>query len=564
MSEEKKRSSFKDFTARVKKFVSSKKFLTGSVIVLSITLVGLLLFFLDPFGWRVEQKDKDEISSSGQIAQVYIDKGDVTLLRNEKETIKKEDFSMQKGDTILAGENSIVDLEFDFGRVALDSESRLSTKNKDKELVLYLWEGIAFVSTKRDGSYSSIVKLLNTEVRFSNGSGMISAIESGTASKQGLVRSAYALDPISSDMNFKVLSISGEVYVEKDGTEVLLENGKEMELNSEGFGDVKESDKKLLDTDFYKEISNKEHMDGKDLGIGKDMTAPNLSIISPEDGEEFNSKKIEVKFKSNEDGWYWDGDKWQDMKDGKEHSFEYDLDEGENEIEVKIKDLSYNKTIKKLTVSYVDAEESDDVPIGRTTPQELSISLSGSKVDNGVKLNWSVSGGSVDNGFKIVKSTSPNPVYPGNTYKYLTSNSVRSYTWELTDGKTYHFRVCQYNGNGKCLKYSNDITVTAPKVEEETPDPVSISLSAEAVSTGVNLSWSVSGDNSSSDGFKIVKSSDPNPVYPGNDYEYKNDNSLRSYTWGLDAGTYNFRVCQYVSGECISYSNNVEVTVSAE
>ncbi len=77
-----------------------------------------------------------------------------------------------------------------------------------------------------------------------------------------------------------------------------------------------------------------------------------------------------------------------------------------------------------------------------------------------VVLSWALSGNS-PYGYKLVKSSEPNPVYPGNEYYYTSSPDMKgSYTWDVKEAGTYHFRVCAYNGGGGCVFYSNDYSVT--------------------------------------------------------------------------------------------------------
>lgn len=105
-----------------------------------------------------------------------------------------------------------------------------------------------------------------------------------------------------------------------------------------------------------------------------------------------------------------------------------------------------------------------------------------------------------------------------------------------------------------------DTTAEEKPVVQETPSTPALSLTASAVSGGVSLSWKV-GNIDVSSGFKIVKSTEINPVYPGNDYIYLSESSARSYKWAImDGKTYYFRVCQYLGGKCGAYSNNVKVT----
>jgi len=97
-----------------------------------------------------------------------------------------------------------------------------------------------------------------------------------------------------------------------------------------------------------------------------------------------------------------------------------------------------------------------------------------------------------------------------------------------------------------------------PAVSNETS--TGLVLTGKQVSGGVSLAWTVK-DLDVSTGFKVVKSAETNPVYPGNDYQYLPEASQRSYTWKIaDGKTYYFRVCQYLEGKCREYSNNLKLT----
>jgi len=84
----------------------------------------------------------------------------------------------------------------------------------------------------------------------------------------------------------------------------------------------------------------------------------------------------------------------------------------------------------------------------------------------GIQLTWTTDGES-PKGFKLAISTvNENPTYPvmsGDSYKYFTDPSKRSCTEvKIQAGETYHYRVCQYDGAGVCLSYSNAVSVTVP------------------------------------------------------------------------------------------------------
>ncbi|MFZ6036370.1 MAG: FecR domain-containing protein [Patescibacteria group bacterium] len=193
--------------------------------------------------------------------------------------------------------------------------------------------------------------------------------------------------------------------------------------------------------------------------------------------------------------------------------------------------------------------------------ERVGIFLSGSASTSGIKLIWTVEGMSVNKGFKIIRSTSANPTYPtrdGDEAVYIELSDTRSYVWQATDGKTYHFRVCQYNGEGGCLVYSNDTAVTAI-----TPDDsaVNVVMSAKAESTGVGLWWTAASDISGFKYYKVVRSEkNANLRYPDDGYiAVKGEGELSHRDFSAKKGTaYYYRICAV--GDTIYCSNVVQVT----
>ena len=96
-------------------------------------------------------------------------------------------------------------------------------------------------------------------------------------------------------------------------------------------------------------------------------------------------------------------------------------------------------------------------------------------------------------------------------------------------------------------KVKTDFFETTASSDESTVSKITIS--GKATEDGVKLSWQVSGI-SGFEGFKIVKSTDANPVYPGDDYKYLEKSSTTSYLWEIiDGKKYHFRVCAYAGGK---------------
>ena len=199
---------------------------------------------------------------------------------------------------------------------------------------------------------------------------------------------------------------------------------------------------------------------------------------------------------------------------------------------------------------------------GTSYTESKTITLTATSAENTAQFNWKVNFTS-PSGFKIVKSTTANPVYPGNDYQYIADANARSYNWtDLIPGQTLHFRVCEYT-NSKCGVYSNDVslTISGQTSADNSNGTITLTGSYDSATHKVNLNWTL-GSLISELGFKIVKSNQPYPVYPGNDYHYLADPSSRTDNWpDLTADTYHFRVCEYLGGSCGIYSNDLTIAV---
>lgn len=219
--------------------------------------------------------------------------------------------------------------------------------------------------------------------------------------------------------------------------------------------------------------------------------------------------------------------------------------------------------------------EKDGEPIEED--EEGTITLNAEVIDTGIRFTWEVEGLDIEHGFKIVKSEEEDPVYPGDDYLYDDDPESRMITWDIRDGETYYFRICDYEG-GVCGTYSENVQVTAPTKTEEVGglgeekdtetdtekdalENVSISLSG----SGSSVSWSV--DGYSEKGFKVVWSKNSGPTYPtrsGDKYQYfSSPNTSSASLTAFDGdGTYYVRICEYLGGKCGVYSNQITVELT--
>ncbi|MEA3273418.1 MAG: FecR family protein [Patescibacteria group bacterium] len=111
-----------------------------------------------------------------------------------------------------------------------------------------------------------------------------------------------------------------------------------------------------------------------------------------------------------------------------------------------------------------ESTNNEDNQEEETNNQEKAITLNGEATTTGVTLKWELKNVEAPEGFKVVKSTQRNPEYPGSYYRSVRSGETTSYTWDTTDGETYYFRVCIYDGSSGCQLYSDDLEVETVKV----------------------------------------------------------------------------------------------------
>lgn len=286
------------------------------------------------------------------------------------------------------------------------------------------------------------------------------------------------------------------------------------------------------------------------LGVLADATAPEIKISEPLDGVETELLRVAVRGTTEAGAKIFVNGAETKNDDG---NFEkiIDLKIGANTVEIKAKDDSGNLAKKIITIT----RKGEAV-------QALPLYLKGWADSLGIHLSWSLSGITAPKGFKLVKSLTAYPVYPGDSAVYLNPET-KSYLWQVNDGKTWHFRVCVYEG-GACGTYSNDLKLTAKSSGAANNEIYGTLALTGWIKTQriVYLSWALSGN--SPYGYKLVKSLEPNPVYPGNEYVYLSSPDMKGgYAWDVvDPGTYHFRVCAYNGGGgCVFYSNDYSVTV---
>jgi uncharacterized protein YkwD/SH3-like domain-containing protein len=170
------------------------------------------------------------------------------------------------------------------------------------------------------------------------------------------------------------------------------------------------------------------------------------------------------------------------LKDGKEaYRIMRELSLGITDADLKKIDADDFEAFKEKKELLREAKQSVIEPsLGGT------ITLNAETVDGKVMLNWSLSGVDTSKGFKVVYSTFPNPTYENGDPEYLSDGSKRSHTKRIKETGFYHFRICQYTGNG-CGLYSNNVSLFVEVPVSGTKTKSEDLKSAGQVPAGVDL-----------------------------------------------------------------------------
>lgn len=510
----------------------------AAVVVVALTLG--IYFTRGPAG-------TDGIFSGALAAHLSIADGQVEIWNGNDWQEVAVGATLSGQSQLRTGENSKAVLEFDEGSaLRLDENTHVileEVNNKNISVAQVIGE-----------TYSRVNKTSGLTYKVKSGDAETTAL--GTAFGVATEKSNWVKKGEKKvivkvmESKVKVKIVKNDETLEKEvseGEELIVDMTKPIEDTAKK---VPLSKEETAQDGFYAWNRQEDSKKSYPLGILSDATAPEINISEPLDGIATELVRVAVRGTTETGAKVFVNGTLAENKDG---SFEkiIDLKVGANTVEVKAKDDSGNTATKKIIVTRKGE-----------TVQVSPLYLKGWADSDGVHLSWSLSGIAAPKGFKLVKSLTAYPTYPGNSAIYLNPD-VRSYLWQINDGKTWHFRVCVYEG-GACGTYSNDLKITA-KSSSATNNEIYGTLSLTGwIKTGkiVALSWALSGN--SPYGYKLVKSTEPNPVYPGNEYVYLSSPDLKgSYAWDMkEAGTYHFRVCAYNGGGgCVFYSNDYSITV---
>jgi hypothetical protein len=248
----------------------------------------------------------------------------------------------------------------------------------------------------------------------------------------------------------------GTLIVQTDGTtyhRIVKSEDKKYQVELTGIEGATKKRIESLGTAFWvKKIGTEISMgilEGKIkyLDEGKDFSleAEEGQKIIIEENQGENKKEIDADdLRENFIAWNIEQDKKKEMILGAS-------------INLKLAEFSSSESQAQEENSNAEEEKDDNL--------DERIDLNGEATKEGVSLKWELKNVEAPEGLKILKSAQLNPEYPGSYYRSIRSDTTNSYVWDTTDGETYHFRVCIYDGSSGCQLYSNDLEVETIKVK---------------------------------------------------------------------------------------------------
>jgi hypothetical protein len=102
---------------------------------------------------------------------------------------------------------------------------------------------------------------------------------------------------------------------------------------------------------------------------------------------------------------------------------------------------------------------SNDVTLKLPSNEKSTLTLQGAVDETRATLSWTSENLAENTSWKLLIAENTTPIYPLHTAENLTQD-ITTYTWKnLSPGKTYQFRLCEYESiKNECLSYSNTVT----------------------------------------------------------------------------------------------------------
>jgi len=557
-----------------KSFKLRPAFLWSALAVVAFVLVGIGVVILNNEGYFSSQNSSQIAQTddlAGKYALLYVDDGEVSVLRDGQKLSFQGDTELFEGDLVESGEDTIAEIRTHFGRIMLDANTGVALSLYNGETYSEVVYGTVFISTSSGFSGETSVETLNATTTIASGSALINQNSDKTEETvswiDSLIGKVFATtEETEKDDSTKVVSIAGTVKVIVGNEQIDIDNGKEIVIKDKTAGESSETSRDQFESDFFQTVISKESSEGKNLGTIGDLVAPTVTIISPAEGSTVTEASLTITFTSSEDGWLINESPWRDIVAGQENTYTTTLKPGANAIKLRVKDYSYNLTELTLNIVY-----QAPYAIGWTSSQADS---------SGIFLAWGSTGAVAgSHNYVLYRNGSYYQSFP------VRAETVAGANWtdtSTTNGQTYTY-IVKLKAGEEILAMSEQISIVAQTYSAPNPEPpadpatCSVSLwritgaqstptnkpfslifKSYAVVTPNNVAWS-SSNCDTSHGYKLVWNEAGSPTYPGSSYVYYSNPSQTTGT--VPSGTWYVRLCIYNgNGTCGTYSNQLYET----
>jgi len=425
-------------------------YLNKSFRFISFAFLSILVCIFALVNLVVKDSDKEVPSEGSKVivtAKAILKEGSGYILKKDNKDWESMIVGqeMEAGDTVKTEEDSRLIIDFETGdtiRLNSGSEAKLENLN-DSDITIEQIQGESFSRLVKLESRNYIIKVQGVECK-SLGTAYI--VGSDIDNK---VVNIYVFE---SRVEFEYNNLQGEVG-ELEKVQIKLKENVSEKLN-------------LTEEEYKSEFAlwNK----SKDIEKGvnwNENEGPIITVYEPIDGISTENKNITIKGEVTKQSDKFvlkklvlNDQEYNEMTDGKgfdKESGDFNIDislfEGENPINIKAYDIFWNEG-REVNIKVI-----------RTIPKTFYISNISSPERGKIYVKWAINNIQVPYGFQVVWANHIDPIYLQDDSVSINQNSKEITISELAGG-SYYVRVCIYDGNVGCSRYTENKSVIVKSI----------------------------------------------------------------------------------------------------
>jgi len=420
-------------------------YLNKSFRFISFAFLSILVCIFALVNLVVKDSDKEVPSEGSKVivtAKAILKEGRGYILKKDnndwESTIVGQE--IEAGDTVKTEEDSRLIIDFETGdTIRLNSGSEVKLESlDDSDITIEQIQGESFSRLVKLESRNYIIKIHGVECKSLGTTYIIN---------EDIDNKLVNIYVFESRVKFEYKKLQGEVN-ELEKVQIKLEENV--------------SEKSNLTEEEYKcefALWNK----SKDIEKGvnwNENEGPIITVYEPIDGISTENKNITIKGEVTKQSDKFvlkrlvlNDQEYNEMTDGKgfdkesgDFNIDISLSEGENPINIKAYDIYWNEG-REVNIKVI-----------RTIPRFFYISNISSPERGKIYVKWAINNIQAPYGVKVIWAYHTDPIYPEDESILINQNEREANITELSGG-AYYVRVCIYDGNVGCSRYTENKSV---------------------------------------------------------------------------------------------------------